>query len=525
MYEAFFGLKERPFAAAPQASRYYPAAAIEGSRQTLSRCIERAEGAALLIGPAGTGKTLLCQVLAEQFREKFEIALLDSGRLCTRRALLQAILFELGLPYRGMEEGELRLSLIDHLSPRENFPSGMVLLIDEAHTLPLRLLEEVRMITNLVRGGQPRVRLVLAGGPMLEERFASPKLESFNQRLAARCYLQAMDRNDTLGYVRAQITAAGGNIDKMFSPDALDAVYRASDGIPRLANQVCDHALILAAAGGVRQINKAGIEESWSDLQQLPTPWNAAPGVSQPAADLVEFGTLEDEAPDEVQAVPFRPLVIAQQPEAYEPIAQLEQIQSQLAAIDDEFHPAGSIVPEVELVFNGAMDPFHEEFEEEEVVIDRYASMEIDLLRDRPIVHSTEGRQLSALLSSMAIADAPSLTLADIGGSAGDFAGKPEQSRSSNPAADKNQAVAVSAGQILTSTSVTIGDLAPAATVHTNAPVAEPYSLPKEAVASDDFNDDDLILVEDDAHEGVARPAASVRRQEYRQLFAKLRRG
>ena len=109
MYEAFFGMTERPFTAVPHAGCYYPAAAIEGSRQTLSRCIERAEGAALLVGPAGTGKTLLCQILADQFRDKYEIALLDSGRLCTRRALLQAVLFELGLPYRGMEEGELRL--------------------------------------------------------------------------------------------------------------------------------------------------------------------------------------------------------------------------------------------------------------------------------------------------------------------------------------------------------------------------------------------------------------------------------
>src|SRR5258708_400356 len=101
MYESFFQLNERPFSAAPRLDRYFPARAIEAARQTLTRCIERAEGAALLVGPSGSGKSLLCQLLADQFQSSFAVALLANGRLSSRRALLQAILFELGLPYRG----------------------------------------------------------------------------------------------------------------------------------------------------------------------------------------------------------------------------------------------------------------------------------------------------------------------------------------------------------------------------------------------------------------------------------------
>ncbi len=282
MYETFFGLTERPFAAAPSAKHYFPAAAIEAARQTLTRCIDRAEGVGLLIGPAGAGKTLLCHVLAEEFRSRFCVAVLESGRLCTRRALLQAILYELGLPYRGMEEGDLRLSLVDHLSPRNldhDSAPKLLLIVDEAHSLPLRLLEELRLLSNLVRQGQPRVRLVLAGGPQFEERLASPKLESFNQRVAARCYLEALDRSQTIDYVRHQTREAGGSPERVFASEALGAVYEATDGIPRLINQVCDHGLMLACAGGVKQLTAGGIEEAWSDLQQLPTPWNAMPGA------------------------------------------------------------------------------------------------------------------------------------------------------------------------------------------------------------------------------------------------------
>src|SRR5207244_2142982 len=119
-------------------------------------------------------------------------------------ALLQNILFELKLPYRDMDEGELRLSLVDHLEPRSGGPDGLLLLVDEAHMLPLRLLEEIRLLTNVVRDGQTRVRLVLAGGMALEERLTSPKLESLHQRIAARCYLQSLRRDETIYYVQEQ---------------------------------------------------------------------------------------------------------------------------------------------------------------------------------------------------------------------------------------------------------------------------------------------------------------------------------
>lgn len=168
MYEAFFALPKRPFLAAPLVDRYFPAEAIETSRNTLARCIERAEGAGMLVGPSGTGKTLVLHLLAAQFVGRFSIVLLQNTHLATRRALLQAILFELGLPYRGMEEGELRLSLIDRLASSQAAPDGLLLLVDEAHALPAKLMEEVRMITNIVRDGRPRARLILAGGPILE---------------------------------------------------------------------------------------------------------------------------------------------------------------------------------------------------------------------------------------------------------------------------------------------------------------------------------------------------------------------
>ena len=303
MYESFFQLGARPFLTVPLADRYYAAASVEYARETAMRCIERGEGPAIVLGAAGTGKSTVCQVIAEQMREKFRVAVLASARLCTRRALLQNILFELKQPYRDREEGELRLSLIDFLEPSESCPHGMLLIVDEANVLPLRLLEEIRMLTNLVRDGQPRVRLVLAASLALEERLASPRLESFNQRIAARCYLQSMNRDETCGYIRAQISAVGGEPDAVFSGGALHAVYRATDGVPRLVNQVCDHVLVMAAVGHRKPIDEAAVEEAWADLQQLPAPWSETEQslpASNDSSSILEFGELDDPLPGQL---------------------------------------------------------------------------------------------------------------------------------------------------------------------------------------------------------------------------------
>ena len=410
MYESYFGLSQRPFASVPCVEHYFPTASVEAARKTLTRCVERAEGVGLIVGPSGTGKTLLCRVLAAQFRGPFEVALLRSGRLGARRALLQAILYELGLPYRGMDEGELRLSLTEHLTSTDKSPQGMVLLVDEAQTLPLRLLDEVSALTNLVHEDQPRVRLIVAGNRLLEERFASPKLESLSQRVVARCYLESLNRTETQEYIHALVAAAGAKGPRLFPAESCNSVYKATDGVPRLINQVCDHALLLACAGGKRQVEPALVEEAWADLQQLPTPWNEQ---SDSDRNIIEFGGLEDEpadaakadaaaakAPEAEPTASDSPAADAAQAEAkadadaeasspslhvvpeideseaaeLEPTEQLQRIQRMLADVEQEFCPAGTIGPEVELVFDEPEHPFRESFEEEEVIRDRYAT-------------------------------------------------------------------------------------------------------------------------------------------------------
>src|SRR4051794_17769829 len=246
--------EDRVFPTYPQVSRYFPGGSIEDARTRLGRAIDRGDGPGFVVGGPGSGKSLLLQVLASQFQEQFDVVLPACARLCTRRALLQSILFELGLPYRSRDEGELRLSLLDRLLSKEDCASGLLLLIDEAQTLPPPLLDELRVLTNVVRGSQPQVRLVLAGSSSLEECFTDPELESFSQRLTARTYLGSFNREETGQFIGAQVAALGVASEDIFGADACSAVFEATDGVPRLVNQLCDRALLDANTAGLNKI-------------------------------------------------------------------------------------------------------------------------------------------------------------------------------------------------------------------------------------------------------------------------------
>lgn len=522
MYETFFRLSHRPFAAAASVERYVPTQSLEQARTTLTRVIDRAEGPGLVVGPAGTGKSLLCQLLAQHFRGRFVVAILSSARLCTRRALLQNILFELRLPYRDMDESELRLSLVDHLEPRAGGNDGLLLVVDEAHTLPLRLWEEIRLITNLVRDGQPRVRLIMAGGMAIEERLASPKLDSLQQRIAARCYLQAMGRDETIYYVQEQLRRAGAEPQQLFTEAALKAIHTATDGIPRLVNQVCDHALMLAALGGHKQLGADGIQEAWSDLQQLPAPWHEPARTTSSPADaarpgIVEFGQLDEPINSAATVVgPFQ-----SQP-ADAAAENLEKVENGISALreegseftaeplpkegePDDFAPVDDSATEVELVFHSAHDPFGGGWEEEEVVIDRYALLEEARLRR---VASDEGRRLSAAL---------------------DAASPPSIPRLAAPPHD--DAADESIEQHIATTVNELGQEAapfdPASDpVLPEEPVASVPSRPATMSLRELAGDDrDMIVVQDPPPPARATsPSSTPKRQEYRQLFSNLRK-
>jgi hypothetical protein len=365
---------------------------------------------------------------------------------------------------------------------------------------------------------------VLAGLASLEERFAHPRLDCFSQRLAARCYLTPLDQGETARYIQAQIAGSEGDPDSVFAADALAAAHSATDGVPRLINQLCDHALLMASAGGVRQLTAAGIEEAWADLQQLPAPWCAgSSSVPQAGENVIEFGGLDgaSDVVEELETDQTAPIAAAEPELELAGVAAAEPAWS--AASDDEtqpdqgaddeadFEPAGSIGPEVELVLGGHPNPFAESFDDEEVVIDQYAVLEENVFDQQPQVAARGDAMSLQLLRQLPNLDQrPSLSLA---GTADD--------------ADERWSATGPGTATVGSESDTSGHAPELPTRPDLGPAERPALDDGADPATDDVPaDHDLIIVTDDAEEDQPTGAVTtVCAQQYRQLFAQLRRG
>ena len=280
MYEQVFNLNARPFTSAPYVKNYFPGQSIHDALTQTRICIERVSGPAVVIGATGTGKSLLLALLEQQYFNQLTVVNLSCAKLSERKELLQTVLFELGLPFRDMSEAELRLSLIEFLKSPERCPNGILLLIDEAHTLPAGALDEVQLMTNFVRNGESQVRLVMVGNHGLDDHLVDTRLESLNQRIACRCYLETMTSEETQKYITAHIARAGGSVAELFSNTATDTVHSRSGGCARLINQICDQAMVVAASIGSKQITDEIVEQAWSDIQCVPGTLDYTPNTT-----------------------------------------------------------------------------------------------------------------------------------------------------------------------------------------------------------------------------------------------------
>ncbi len=272
--EDFFGFLSRPFQAAPQEGLFVPLEPMSNAVEQLAAAARKGDGVGVLTAVPGAGKSVVCCELKSQLSGEFLTVLLPSSTYPTRRSLLQAILYELGEDFSGLTEQEARLKLLKVAQVAMPDRAGVLLIVDEAHQLSPRLLEELRCLTNHVEDGLPLVRIILSGQLALEERLTLPELQALNYRITCHTTLEPLTMHESAEFINGRLAHEGRSAKTLFSNKALEIICRVSDGSPRCLNQIADACLSHAAESEIIPITDDVVRTVLQTLKQLPLQWN-----------------------------------------------------------------------------------------------------------------------------------------------------------------------------------------------------------------------------------------------------------
>lgn len=269
-YEEFYGFVQSPFTLAPDPRFLYLSPSHDAALQLLLQAINRKEGIVVLTGDIGTGKTTVCRSVLERLDMTCFTSLLLNPFLSVEE-LLREILLDFGVMSKEAVRSGRVASATKHdlVSTLHEFlisliPIGGsgVLIIDEAQHLSPQVLEELRVLSNLETNDQKLLQIVLVGQLNLLDVLKSPAVKQLDQRISMRATLSPLTRQDVEAYIGHRLSIAHGSSSITFDAGALDAIYVASQGIPRVINLVCDRALMIGASFALRTITADVVAEA-----------------------------------------------------------------------------------------------------------------------------------------------------------------------------------------------------------------------------------------------------------------------
>ena len=265
MYQDFFAFKERPFKLVPDPAYYYISHSHEEALAHLHYAVTDGDGFAVFIGEVGTGKTTLCRYFLDTVDETFETAYIFNPKL-TPKELLATIVEEFGLPAGSSHAKELIDRLNAHLIEKKAQGKHMVVLIDEAQQLEKKVLELLRLLSNLETHKSKLLQIILVGQPELRDVLESYELRQLDQRINLRWHLTPLKSHEVKGYIEHRIAIASNHSSVSFTGSAYRAIYQYSRGIPRLVNIVCDRSLIMALSQKQKKITRSLVRSSILEL-------------------------------------------------------------------------------------------------------------------------------------------------------------------------------------------------------------------------------------------------------------------
>jgi general secretion pathway protein A len=297
MYLEPFKLKELPFRLSPDPQFLYLSKQHARAKAYMESTIWFTDGFVVITGEIGSGKTTLIESFLKEVPADVVVAQINQTQV-TALDFLQAVLVQFGFSPFKMRKAELISTLNNFLIEQYAAGRKVLLIIDEAQNLSMRVLEEVRLLSGVETTKEKVLRIILAGQPELNAKLDAPQLEQLMQRVRLRFHLNTLTEEETHGYVEHRLEVAGAERE-IFAPDAFAEIFRYTGGVPRLINTLCDTAMMAAYVAdrdtvGRAQVISAVQELRWPEYTartragELPSSaLTGAPGASQPIARLL----------------------------------------------------------------------------------------------------------------------------------------------------------------------------------------------------------------------------------------------
>lgn len=275
MYLEHFGLKELPFSLTPNTEFFLNMASYHKAYNMLMVSIANREGFIKVVGEVGTGKTMLCRKVLNSLEENPDtyVTAYIANPVLSPKGLFLAFAEELGIEANSdVGHHSLLKRITKVLMTHAAEERQVILFIDEAHAMPEKTLEALRLLTNLETEQSKLFQVVLFAQPELDEMLREKSLRQLLQRISFSYKLEALDRDGVERYVSHRLATAGYNGSAIFSSAALNDLYTATQGIPRLVNVLCHKALMVAFGRGERSVDREQIRKAVADTEGVELP-------------------------------------------------------------------------------------------------------------------------------------------------------------------------------------------------------------------------------------------------------------
>lgn len=379
MYYEYFGLKQAPFKITPDTSLFFPGGNRGAVLEALVYAVVNGEGIVKVVGEVGSGKTMLCRMLQVELPENVEIVYLANPSLSSDE-ILHAIAFELKLPVDNSHNRlQVMHALQEYLLARHSENVRVVMFVEEAQGMPVATLEEIRLLSNLETRQDKLLQIVLFGQPELDENLAVKNIRQLKERITYSFDLKPFNPEQTRDYINTRLRNCGYKTMELFTPAAIRAVHKYSNGLLRRVNILADKSMLSAFASNSthvtdKHVRVAARDSEFECARGGPRPWLVAaaailavvvvglgfwqsllqprivqaartePAIGQniqpvtPVAPLVQVAEPEEQ---EEQSVPSSPTVV-------EPAAEVDVPE---LSVRVEVNPDGMGVNEVDVLY------------------------------------------------------------------------------------------------------------------------------------------------------------------------------